>query len=140
MNSAGGGQAAVAKDISQAVAPSVSANVPRADPLFENEIRRQLDRILTSRYFARSERLCRFLRFSVEQLLAGTGEQVKEQLIGIEVFDRAPDYDPRIDPIVRVEARRLRSKLMAFYASLGATDPVRIEFPKGTYVPTVQLR
>src|SRR4051812_23284077 len=79
--------------------------------------------------------MSRFLRFVVEQTLAGRGEEMKESLVGIDVFDRAADYDPRIDPIVRVEARRLRKKLQQYYAGTGASDAVHIELPKGTYVP-----
>lgn len=99
------------------------------------EIRKQLEKLLASPQFARSERMCRFLRFSVEHALAGTGDQVKEYLVGVEVFDRAPDYDPRVDPIVRVEARRLRDKLKDYYKSAGKTDALLIEFPKGAYTP-----
>ncbi|HEV2200800.1 MAG TPA: tetratricopeptide repeat protein [Bryobacteraceae bacterium] len=99
------------------------------------EIRAQVRRIAASRFFARSRRLCRFLHFSVEQTLAGDASCVKEQLVGIEVFDRKPDYDPRVDPIVRVEARRLRSKLKQYYDAAGPSDAVRIEFPVGSYAP-----
>ena len=75
----------------------------------EDSIRAQLAKILTSRGFVHSERVRRFLRFTVEQALRGQGDQLKEYLIGIEVFDRKSSYDPRIDPIVRVEARRLEA-------------------------------
>jgi serine/threonine-protein kinase len=104
------------------------------------EILAQLDRILTSRLFSRSTRLCRFLRYSVEQALSGHGDHLKEQLIGIEVFDRRTDYDPRIDPIVRVEARRLRQKLKSYYVSQGRSDGVVIGLPKGAYAPLFKCR
>ncbi len=104
------------------------------------EVRTYLEKILASRLFSRSDRLNRFLRFAVEQTLAGTSDQLKEQLVGIEVFDRKPDYDPRIDPIVRVEARRLRSKLKAYYLSGGRGDAVVIGLPKGSYVPFFRAR
>ena len=77
--------------------------------------------------------MSRFLRFGVEHALAGTGDQVKEYLVGVDVFDRAKDYDPRVDPIVRVEARRLRQKLRSYYASTGKNDELIIDFPKGAY-------
>ena len=93
-----------------------------------------MQRVLVSPMFARSERMSRFLRFAVEHALAGSASP-KEYLVGIEVFDRTPDYDTRVDPIVRVEARRLRTKLKAYYAAEGASDPVLIEFPKGAYAP-----
>ncbi len=99
-----------------------------------------LERILASRFFARSDRLTRFLRFVVEQVLADSGQELKEQLIGVEVFDRKADYDPRIDPIVRVEARRLRSKLKAYYTASGREDDIVIGLPKGTYVPVFRSR
>lgn len=103
------------------------------------EIRIQLAKLLASPQFSRSARMSRFLRFTVEQALAGAGDQVKEYLVGTEVFDRAPDYDPRVDPIVRVEARRLRAKLTAYYKSIGKPDPVYIELPKGAYTPIFRL-
>lgn len=104
------------------------------------EIRAQVGKILASRLFTRSERLCRFLRFCVELTLGEGSEQLKEQLVGVEVFDRKGDYDPRTDPIVRVEARRLRSKLKAYYTSSGKSDGVLIDLPKGAYVPSFRTR
>ncbi len=105
-----------------------------------DQIRAQVDKILASRLFARSERLCRFLRFCVDQTLDEKSDQLKEQLVGVEVFDRKGDYDPRTDPIVRVEARRLRSKLKAYYTSSGRSDCLLIELPKGAYVPCFRMR
>jgi len=99
------------------------------------EVCAQLDKLVQSRLFARSGRMCRFLRFAVEHALAGTGDQIKEYSVGVEVFDRRHDYDPRTDPIVRVEARRLRQKLRAYYKSEGQNDSIVIEFPKGAYMP-----
>ena len=102
-------------------------------------IRRQTERILASETFAGSERLSRFLRFAVETTLQGQGDQIKEYLVGREVFDRSDDYDPRLDPIVRVEARRLRSKLDEYYAGPGRQDRLRIQFRKGSYAPFVEV-
>jgi serine/threonine-protein kinase len=96
-----------------------------------------LEKILAHRLFCRSERMVRFLRFAVEHSLSGHAVDLKEYVIGVEVFDRKPDYDPRVDPIVRVEARRLRSKLKAYYDGDGAADTVRIEFPSGSYAPLI---
>jgi len=76
----------------------------------DTAVREQMSRILGSPGFQNSERLSRFLRFAVEAKLRGEGEKIKEYLIGREVFDRNEDYDPRLDPIVRVEARRLLQK------------------------------
>lgn len=82
----------------------------------------------------------RFLRLAVERTLEGKADELKEYLIGVEVFDRKPTYDPRVDPIVRVEARRLRSKLKAYYETDGCSDVVVIEFLKGSYAPHIRTR
>src|SRR5229473_4341440 len=103
-------------------------------------IEQQLLRILASRPFAQSARMSRFLRFTVERALSGQSDQLKEYVIGVEVFDRKGSYDPRVDPIVRVEARRLRSKLKSYYDADGRADEVIIEFPKGTYAPVFRSR
>src|SRR4026208_1975018 len=76
-----------------------SGEVPRPD-----QIRAQLQKIVNNRGFSQAGRMARFLKFTVEQALAGESENLKEYTIGIEVFDRGPQYDPRVDPIVRVEA------------------------------------
>ena len=99
------------------------------------QIRAHLAKVLASKLFVRSERLCRFLRVTVERTLAGETADINEYVLGQEVFDRDQRYDPRIDSIVRVEARRLRSKLRDYYTGPGADDPVRIAFPTGSYVP-----
>lgn len=102
-----------------------------ADP----RIQEHLERVTRSGSFASSPRLCRFLQFIVERRLTGHAEDLKETLIGVHVFDREAGYDTKTDAIVRVEARRLRSKLQEYYEGPGITDPVRITLPKGTYVP-----
>src|SRR5215831_8580664 len=71
--------------------------------------------------------------YCVEQSCEGRRENLKESVIGVSVFDRNPDYDPKIDPIVRVHARRLREKLDAFYSSEESHDIV-IQMPKGRYI------
>jgi hypothetical protein len=101
-------------------------------------IRAHVARIAASELFAGSERLRRFLGFTVECTLTGRENDVKEYVIGREVFDRNDGYDPRIDPIVRVEARRLRSRLAEYYGGPGRTDPLRIEYRKGGYVPVIR--
>jgi TolB-like protein len=101
------------------------------------EVRDHLERVVADDLFANASRLCRFLRFTVESKLSGREQQVKEYVIGREVFDRKDDYDPRLDPIVRVEARRLRAKLTEYYKGPGRADTVRLEYPRGTYVPVV---
>lgn len=98
-------------------------------------VRRQLERLLSSAVFARSERLSGFLRLVVERHLEGRDEEIKESLIAVEVFGRKPDYDPQRDSIVRTEAGRLRARLAEYYVGEGAGDPVVIELPKGGYIP-----
>ena len=102
-----------------------------------NEVRAAVARITASAVFVNSDRLCRFLRFTVNSWLAGEGDQIKEYSIGREVFDRDGNYDPRTDPIVRVEARRLRKKLDEYYAGVGRDEPLKLYYPKGCYVPNL---
>src|SRR3954466_13514636 len=112
-----------------------------ADDLFDPaSIRNQLTRILTSSLFADAQRMLRFLQFTVEETLCGNASRLKENIIGIHVFDRPPTYDPRIDPIVRVEARRLRLKLREYYERDGKADELIFELPKGQYSPVFRTR
>ncbi len=112
----------------------------QANRISAESVRTQLRKILSSAAFARSGRLARFLNFTVEQILEGNGNNLKEFVIGVEVFDKNEKYDPRMDPIVRVEARRLRDKLRKYYATDGREDPLYIDFPTGGYVPVVKTR
>lgn len=84
--------------------------------------------------------MARFLRLAVEHALAGKSDELKEYLIGLEVFDRPASYDPRVDPIVRVEARRLRAKLRAYYDGDGRNDAVIIDFHPGSYAPEFRFQ
>ena len=95
----------------------------------------QLARITKSPPLVSSPSLCRFLRYIVEETLAGRESGIKEQVLGLEVFDRGNDFNPRLDPIVRVQARNLRSRMAKYYEGPGKYDPILIELPKGTYVP-----
>jgi TolB-like protein/Tfp pilus assembly protein PilF len=101
----------------------------------DQSIRDHVARILESTAFAGSVRMQRFLKFVVDYALSGRAGELKEYLIGVEVFDRNVSFDPRLDPIVRVEARRLRSKLKSYYERHGHGEEVFIEFPKGSYAP-----
>ena len=103
-------------------------------------VRAQLDRILASPEFSTAGRHSRLLRYLIERTLAGEGEQLKEYVLGTEVFDRADSYDPRLDSIVRVEARRLRARLDEYYRGRGSADQVIITIPTGTYVPVFTQR
>ena len=107
------------------------------DGILVQAVRDHLERVVADDLFSGAARLCRFLRFTVESKIAGRENEVKEFVIGREVFDRKDGYDPRLDPIVRVEARRLRAKLAEYYAGPGRTEPLRLEYPRGSYVPIV---
>lgn len=113
------------------VTPS-SSSAARGKPN-ASEVRAALDRILASRCFHQAGRASDFLRFVVERTLAGEGQRLKGYTIGVEVFGRPADFDAQSDALVRVEAGRLRRRLVEYYASDGAEDPVRIELPRGTY-------
>ena len=100
----------------------------------EEEIRSQLSRILQSGLFAQSDRLGRFLRFTVENALAGNAHILKEYVFSTEIYDRKAPYHPSQDSIVRTEARRLRAKLKEYYESCGKDEPIFIYLRLGTYV------
>jgi hypothetical protein len=102
----------------------------------ENETREQLERVLSSEPFRHSKRHPRFLRFVVEQTLAGNAQELKERVIGMEVFDRVADYDLASDPIVRVAAGEIRKRLAQYYLDDVRSTELRFELLPGSYVPT----
>jgi adenylate cyclase len=101
----------------------------------EAAIRQQLQRILKSPQFVHSPNLQGFLRFIVERTLAGEAATIKGYTVATQVLGREPDFDPKLDPIVRIMAGRLRRGLETYYLVQGKSDPVIIAVPKGTYVP-----
>jgi tetratricopeptide (TPR) repeat protein len=104
-----------------------------AAELHSGTIEFALERVLGSTAFRRASGLRRFLEYVVRETLAGRGDRLKEYTIGVEVCRRGADFDPRIDTIVRVAAIKLRQRLNAYYRTEGATDPVLISIPKGSY-------
>jgi serine/threonine-protein kinase len=110
------------------------------DGLTEERIREQLTRILTSETFQRAERLSRFLRYAVEQGLAGQDTTLKEYSIGLHVFDKPESFDTRVDPIVRVEAGRLRAKIRDYYDTEGSKDLIWLGLQKRGYRPVFHWR
>lgn len=104
----------------------------------QDEIRRQLDRIVANAAFETSQRNRNFLRYVVEETLLGRAERIKAYSVATVVFQRDADFDPQTDPIVRIEASRLRRALDHYYLAAGRTDPVRIVIPKGSYVPVFE--
>ncbi|TCT02079.1 hypothetical protein [Aquabacter spiritensis] len=103
-------------------------------------VRDALGRVLAADEFVSSPRLADFLRFIVEATLAGRAEEIKGYTIAVEALGRPPSFDPQSDPIVRVEATRLRRALERYYSTAGAQEPLEIAVPKGSYVPLFRER
>jgi adenylate cyclase len=109
---------------------------PSPDP---DAVSRQLERILASDEFRASGHLSRFLRFIVEETLAGRAKEIKGYSVAVSVFKRPENFNPAEDPIVRIYAGKLRRALAYYYGTDGVDDPVRIEVPKGHYLPSFSL-
>ena len=105
------------------------------DPGLTVSVKIQLEKVLARSPLATSPSLSRFLRFIVEETLAGREEEINEYNLGVRVFNRAPEFNPRTDPIVRVQTHHLRARLTQYYAGEGTTDPLVIELPARKYVP-----
>ena len=118
----------------------LSENMGQGAPhqIFGDAVRPAVSRLLGSPEFAQSERMRKLLVYLVDAVLGGRAEQIKETVIGVEVFGRDPGYDPKIDGIVRTEARRLRLKMQEYYAGTGQHETLRIDLPKGGYIPVFQ--
>src|SRR5687768_81540 len=99
-----------------------------------------LQRVIGSRYFIHSDRKRRFLKFIVEETLAGNADRIKTFTIAIDVFDRDPSSDPAVDAVVRIEAGRMRRCLEHYYLAEGSADGVQITVPKGGYVPQFTMK
>lgn len=110
-----------------------------ANHVDQTAIQAQLRRILDRREFLATPRRREMLKYLVEETLAGHGDQLKGYTIGVSVFGRDEGYDPQADPVVRMEARRLRQDLSSYYVDAGRNDPVRITIPKGRYTPYFEL-
>jgi adenylate cyclase len=109
-------------------------------PPTHEQVEQSLERVLQSPLFKNADRQSRFLRHVVEKHLRGDDSALREIAIGFEVYDRRETYDPKEDPIVRVEASRLRSRLREYYETAVAEETIRIDIPKGSYVPTFAWR
>ena len=108
---------------------------PRNETPDVETIEGQLDRILSSPGFLAAPQRSNFLRYVVEETLAGRSSQIKQYTVAVRAFGRDPSFNPQIDNIVRIEARGLRRALRKYYESQGSNDPVCIDIPKGSYVP-----
>lgn len=108
---------------------------PNAD-----QVMAALDRVVASSVFRASPQIASFLTFVVKAVLDGKGDRIKGYTIGVEVLRREATFDPQNDPIVRVEATRLRRALDRYYSGPGQTDSVVISLPRGSYVPVFRHR
>jgi tetratricopeptide (TPR) repeat protein len=115
--------------------PKISTEMPPTPAAVAGE----LERIAASRSFCKAEQCLRLLRHITQCALDGRGSELKEYTLGVTVFERPDSFDPRVDAVVRLEARRLRLKLAEYYQQEGHDDPVVIELPKGAYVPYFRL-
>jgi hypothetical protein len=100
-----------------------------------SDLLEQLERIVRSKHFRNSKRYPTFLRFVVEQTLAGKTEALKERTLGVDVFARPSHYDTNDDPIVRVTAGEIRKRIAQYYQEPGHDEELRIDLPLGSYVP-----
>src|SRR6186713_3054430 len=116
-----------------------ATKTPPATPT-EREIRDQLERIASSAAFRPSDRLKHFISFVASQVLQGKGDNLKEYAVGVQVLGRESSFDPRTDPVVRVQARRLRARLERYYREEGQDDEILVDLPKGGYAPVFRRR
>jgi TolB-like protein/Flp pilus assembly protein TadD len=116
---------------------SATLSPPKAS---DKLVRQQLSRILASKTFSQVERLKRFVSFIAGETVEGRGGDLKEYVIGVQVFGKESSFDPRTDPIVRVQARRLRTRLARYYRDEGNNDELIIDLPKGGYAPVFRVR
>src|SRR5919107_1795463 len=114
---------------------TVGASPQAQSPPAAEDVRAQLEILLASPDLDAPARARRFLRYVVEETLAGRADRIKAYAIGTEVFERNADFDAQGDPVVRIEAGRLRRALERYYLSDGLLDPVVISIPKGAYIP-----
>ena len=116
--------------------PDVASPCPIIErPPSAGDVRTELDHLLTSPHFEANERRRAFLRYIVEETLAGRADRLKGYAVAVEVFGRDETFDPQSDPVVRLEAWRLRRDLDSYYVDTGRHNAVRISIPKGGYVP-----
>jgi TolB-like protein len=124
-------EAAMPPSIHETLAPTA----PPARGFPPGAVEAALARVLSSEPVRASRRSSDFLAFAVAEVLAGRGDRLKERTIAVGALGRGARFDPRSDPSVRVQARRVRDALQRYYAGPGAFDPLRIELPRGRYAP-----
>jgi TolB-like protein len=119
---------------SAGISPRIAGEEPTCAPTAA-EIQAALKQVLGSHAFRVADSQRAFLRFVAREEMAGRGKEIKEYSIAIEAFGRGTEFDPRLDPIVRTQARKLRARLALYYKTEGSGDAVRITLRKGSYVP-----
>jgi hypothetical protein len=115
-----------------------SGALSRANPPDSAEVRRRLEQILASTAFSHAPRAQQFLRFVIEETLAGRAGGLKEPLVAARVFNLSGRFDRRNNSIVRAEATHVRRRLRDYYLGAGSSDPVVIELPRGGYAPIIR--
>src|ERR1700744_340452 len=113
-------------------APSGNVAGPNLEP---DAVRAALDQLLADPLFASAPRNKEFLRFIVEKTLAGKASRIKSYTIAVDVFKLPSNFDPALDPIVRIEASRLRAALDSYYSNPAVSAEIRITLPRGAYIP-----
>src|SRR5262245_55634157 len=108
------------------------------DAGIQEQVRNALVRILSSDGFSASARNRKLLEYVVGETLAGRADRIKAYTLATVVFERGADFDPQLDPVVRLEASRLRRALEHYYLTAGKDDPIRIDIPKGSYIPSFE--
>jgi adenylate cyclase len=121
-------------DLDNQAKPGTNGDIPHDAVLAE------LEKVVASESFGKTERPARFLRHLVETALRGESQFLKESVLGTDVFDRPASWDPRLDPVVRQEAARLRKRLARYHENGGSAAAIRIELPVGTYVPVFRRK
>lgn len=112
-----------------------NVDMPDSERISEEEARAELDRLLSDSQFHSTERNRNFLRFVAQEMFEGRAASVKAYTIAVDVFGRPSSFDPTTDPIVRIEATRLRASLAQYYESRAEEGSIRIELPRGRYIP-----
>jgi hypothetical protein len=121
------------------LAQADASEATRCDAPSVEQCRQQIHRVIHSPTFRNALTLQQLFQFLADKATAGATEGIKEYTIGVEAFGRKQDFDPKTDPIVRVQIHRLRQKLKEYYDAEGSRDPVLIEIPKGHYLPSFEV-
>ncbi|MEJ2109432.1 MAG: hypothetical protein P8Z37_05870 [Acidobacteriota bacterium] len=118
-----------------------SLTIPREDSgLSPSSIQKQTERILKSPEFDATDAQRAFLRYVVEKTLSGQADEIKGYAVATEVFGRREDFDQATDPVVSIQANKLRRALERYYLVAGQNDRILIDIPKGTYIPTFEAQ